>query len=328
MSAIANSPLERFARNAAMALLGAVALGLGFFAWLQHEELAALRTQVSEYQLHPAIGKKNHLTDAGAGPADAAMEESSDASDGRDGGKKKHKERADGSIKPKAKETSGWRAYANLVGNPEFEKLSAAQNRALAARTYAPLMKNLNLPPETQSKLVDLLGARQQAVTDAVVAARETGLKSKNAPGEFSQATAQAAAPVDAEIQQLLGSSAFSQLQQFQAVIPEQNLVGQLQQRLSTGAAPLSNEQAALLLQKLTEAKTADGSVLGTHSLLAGGGVAKITDSTLTAAQQVLTPAQVQELVQIQQERAQQSELDKLMKGKSTTPGTKTAGKK
>jgi Spy/CpxP family protein refolding chaperone len=320
----ATSPLQTFARNFVVGALAVIAAGLAFFAWLEHEELVALRSLVADYQQHPS-GKKNrrnYADDLGKKPESNANEE---ADSGADGGKTKINLGDAENDRPKTKQRSGWRAYANMVGNPEFEKLSAAQARAQAGRTYALLFKSLNLAPDVQSRLQDLLAARQQAVTDAVVAARENGLKSKTAPTEFSQGVSQATAPIEAQIQDLIGASAFSQFQQYQASIPEQNLVGVLQQRLAATNTPLPDDQATQLLNFLVKVKAIDDSSTGpgTHSLLAGGGVAKITDATIAAAQQVLSAPQVQALEQIQTERLQQSEMDKLMKGKPIAPAKK-----
>src|SRR5581483_2233618 len=157
----------------------------------------------------------------------------------------------------------------------------------------------------------------------------------KTAPTEFNQATQDAIAPLDAQIHQLLGDASYSQYQDFQATVPIRNLVGELQTNLANSGAPLADDQAAKLVALLAQAKaatTADNpnpaAPLGTHSLLAGGGVAKVTDTTVNVAQQVLTAPQVQALQQIRQDREVQNELDKLVKGKPPAPvgGAKNPG--
>jgi hypothetical protein len=324
-----------FKRNVVIGTLVFTAAVAGFFAWMKHQEAQALREQIANAEHAKKGGKKSLRGAEDAGPAtDAPMDDGNNgaaSSEGKKGKGGKH-ERADGSQRPKTKDTVGWRAYANLAGNPDYERLSVAQNRALVGRTYGAMFKSLNLPLGTQASLQELLAQRQQAVTDAVVAARENGLKSKTAPEEFSAATQAAIAPLDAQIHQLLGDAAFGQYQRYQATIPEQNLIGQLQEKLSITPTPLADDQATQFLQALAQAKTASDAMLGTHSLLAGGGIAKVTDQTLAIAQSVLAPPQVQALQQIQQERADQMALENLMKGKPSSGsgggGKKSAGKK
>src|SRR5207245_2831446 len=134
--------------------------------------------------------------------------------------------------------------YADLAGNPTFEALTAAQMRSQVGRTYGLLFHSLSLSPEAQAKVQDLLTQRQQALTDAVVALRENGLKSKTAPTEFSEATKQAVAAIDAGLKQALGDTGFAQLQNYTDTLPERNLVGELQQRLATTNDPLLNDKA------------------------------------------------------------------------------------
>src|SRR5471032_3013719 len=235
-----------FKRNAVIGSLVVVAVVAGFFAWLKYKEAEALREQVVNAE-HAKKGKKARAAEEAAAANGAPMDEKEDGATPREGKKGKpgkHDLRADGTERPKQKETTGWRAYADLAGNPEYEKLSIAQNRALVGRTYGMLFKELGLQPAAQATLQDLLAQRQQALTDAVVAARENGLKSKTAPEEFAAATAASSAPFDAQIQQLLGGAAFGQFQQYQASVPERNLIGELQQKLSVTATPLADDQA------------------------------------------------------------------------------------
>lgn len=335
MPADGNTRVGSFAKNFAIGALACVAAGLGFLLWLDQQEIQLLHAQIAAENANRkhAGGKKGSHNDDAADSTMAAEEDTTDPgapADGKKHGGKKG-ENADGTQRVKPKDREGWRAYSTMVGNANFEALSKAQTNAQVGRTYALLFKSLNLAPDAQSRLQDLLTQRQQAITDAVVSARENGLKSKTAPEEFGQATTQAAAPFDAQLHQLLGDSAFGQLNQYQESIPQRNLVGQLQQRLATTNTPLSDDDATKLVQLLTAAKpiaVQDGAspILGTHSLLAGGGVAKVTDTTLAVAEQVLAPTQVQALQQIQQERTQQGDMAKLLKGKSADRIPATVG--
>jgi hypothetical protein len=308
-------------RNFGIVIAALAVVGTGVFLWLKHEEVNVLRAQLAAEQSGQARGRKSHASSAdgsGAGTdltADAAKSEGRKSKMGAKG------ETADGTQRTKAKDRQGWRAYADLVGNPQFEALSKAQISAQVGRTYGALFTSLNLPPDKQAALKELLTGRQQAVTDAVVAARESGLKSKSAPQEVAQIVSQASGEFDAKIQQLIGATGFNQLLDYQAAIPERNLVLQLQQQLATTPNPLSSDQATRLVRAFAQAEAADVSagnksaVIGTNAQIAGGGVAKVTPTTIAAADTVLTQPQILGLVEIQEEQALQS----LMKGKATT---------
>jgi hypothetical protein len=89
---------------------------------------------------------------------------------------------------------------------------------------------------------------KQQAMMDAMNAAREQGITPRSDPEAFSQAISQAQASIDAQILAQLGPDGYNTYQQYVQSIPAQNTVSQLQQALNF-TDPLTSNQATALAQ-------------------------------------------------------------------------------
>jgi len=224
-------------------------------------------------------------------------------------------------------------AFAQLAGNPDFQRLVAIQMRGRISQTYGPLFKALNLSPDQLAQFQSLLADKQQAMMDTLQAAREQGINPREDPDGFKTLMNQAVSQVDQTIQQSLGDAAYQQYQQYQQTLPERNVVNSLQQQLSYTQTPLTDDQANALIALLaqTQPQRAGSGTAGTGNggdggpgvmaMINGGGNAKVTEDGLAQAQGVLSAPQLSVLQQIQQQQQAQQQMQQLMRAANQGAG-------
>jgi hypothetical protein len=229
------------ARNYLILVLGLATLAGTALAWKQHQELIQLRAQLLnpdermdlEKLLADARKSVRDLQDQLAalrGRIETSRPEAAVANDNR------------------GRRGPGGRAVWEALSNdPKFQKLIAIQRKAGLDVHYAALFKALNLTPQQLDQFKSLLVERQQAIQDAMNAAREQGINPRSDPAAFQQAITDAESSIDAQLQSTLGPGDFAQLQQFEQTIPGQNTVAQVQQAL-TLTDPLNSSQANALV--------------------------------------------------------------------------------
>ena len=241
----------------------------------------------------------------------------------------------------------------NLMAKPEVQALVTATQKARIDAQYAALFRNLNLSPDQTAKVESLLADRANTMQDVMNAAREQGINPRTDPQGFQQLVAGAQSDINNSLQSVLGAAGFSQLQSYEQTMPQQNVVNQLQQRLSYTDTPLTPAQSAQLVQVLaanpaplrtnTDGTPAQvgrgGAAAGIGAAIAGvvgsgvggggggggggigalmgggggGGTAIVTPAAVAQAQTVLAPTQVTALQQIQQQQQNQQQLAQIV---------------
>jgi hypothetical protein len=222
------------------------------------------------------------------------------------------------------------------------------QRLALDGR-YAALLKNLNLAPEKLDKFKTLLLEKQSAAQDVFAAAEAQGLDPRENREEIRKLVATTNAEIDGNLKSLLGEDAFAQYEKFQQTQPQRNLVNQLQQSLSYTATPLTAPQAERLVDIFATTTTSQGPGAGGPPAdggrggpaggprggpgLAGGPggggpapSATLTAAAVTAAQQVLSAAQIETLQQLQQTQQAQQQLNQLIRAGRGDPPPRRGG--
>jgi hypothetical protein len=323
-------------KNALIALLAVAVIAAAALAWHQYRELIELRAQVADGDI---AALKKQLADArksiksleeriaelrgrrGSGDAAGVLgdEDTSQASGGAPRGGR-------------------FRAFAELSGNPEFQRLLSIQMKGRIDQTYAALYKALNLSPQQLTQFQSLLAEKQQSLMDVMQAAQAQGMSPRTDPDGIKTLMSQAVSQVDANIQQALGDAGYQQYQQFQQTLPERNVVNSLQQSLSYTQTPLTDDEANQMISLLaqTQPQRAGNGTAGTSnggdsgpgplSILNGGGNAKVTDDSLTQAQGVLSAPQLSALQQIQQQQQAQQQIQKLMRSANQGAGGNGTG--
>jgi hypothetical protein len=313
-------------RNYAILVLGLLVLAGASFAWLQYQEIIKLRAQLLDPDERADL--QNRLAQAQKSARD--LQDQLTALRGRQGGT--HAELAVGDQNA-GEDFRGRRggpgAWQAMSGDPKFQKLMAIQQKGMLDARYAALFKSLNLSPQQLDQFKNLLVEKQQAMMDAINAAREQGISPRSDPDAFSQAVSQAQSAVDAQIQAELGPDGYSAYQQYVQTLPERNTVNQLQQALSYTGTPLTDDQASQMITLLanTAPSRAGNGTAGTPGgglgAVFGGGnqTSRVTDQTITQASGVLSGPQVQALQQIQAQQQAQQQIQQLMRGAGRPPG-------
>jgi hypothetical protein len=314
-------------KNILMALLAAATVAVAALAWHQYRELIDLRAQLADGD---SATLKRQLADARK--TIKSLEDRLLAMRGRRGGAGDglaDGEGGDGAAGPAGgggRRGGRFGGFAAMAGNPEFQKLLAIQMKGRIQQTYGALFKSLNLSPDQLAQFQGLLADKQQALMDVMQAANAQGINPRTDPDGFKALANQAIAQADASIQQALGDAAYATYQQYQQSLPERNTINSLQQSLSYTQTPLTDDEANQMIALLqqTQPQRAGNGTSGTSnggdggpgfmSMVNGGGTAKVTDDSITAAQGVLSAPQLSALQQIQQQQQAQQQMQQMMR--------------
>ena len=319
-------------KNLIIGLLALAVAALGALVWQQYRDLIIVRAQLAD---NDAAALKKQLADAHK--AIKSLEDRIAALRGRRAGAGDLADVANGDS-PGAANARQWPggrfgAFANLAGNPDFQKLLAVEVKGRINQTYGPLFKALNLSPEQLAQFQSLLADKQQALMDVMQAARDQGINPRTDPDGFKTLVNQAISQTDQSIQQTLGDAAFQQYQQYQQTLPERNVVNSLQQSLSYTQTPLTDDQASQLVSLLAQyqpqragngtAGTSNGGDggPGIFALMNGGGTARVTNDALSQASGILSSQQVAALQQIQLQQQAQQQMQQMMRAANQGSG-------
>lgn len=203
--------------------------------------------------------------------------------------------------------------FAAMMESPEMQQLMNLRARGTLDGRYAALFKQLGLPPEQLQRFQQLLLDKQSTARDVMAAMRSQGLAPGRDSGEQMRTLVQnALAEIDAQIRTEIGDSAFAQYQSYEQTQPQRALLDRVQQRLSYTSQPLTEQQAAGLLQLLAAsspqtAPTVSGRFGPTGT--GGSNQVPITDQTLAQARGILSSSQLAALEELQREQQAQAQL-------------------
>lgn len=284
-----------------------LALAAGGFAWREYLEVQRLRARLLGADERASLDRRIQADDARIRQLQAGL------GAGASGDQV-------GSAQPGGPRPAGPGAFEAIMNNPQARKLQAAVMQGGLDARYGALFKALGLTAEQLAQFKSLLVEKEQAVMDAMAAARDQGLSPFSDPDAFRQAVQDAQASTDDQIKALLGDSGYSQYQQYEQTLPERTLVTQLQQSLSYTSSPLTDDQASQLVEAFSQsASQASGDAVagpppGPGSGGPGSGSEAVTSQVLTAAQSVLSSSQLAALQQIQSQQQAQQQLGQLMR--------------
>jgi hypothetical protein len=168
-------------------------------------------------------------------------------------------------------------------------------------------------------------------VQDVVAAARDQGIDPRQDRETFNKMISEARTSVNDTIRSVIGDAGYNQLTNYDQTMPQRNLVGVLQQRLSY-TEPLSPTQADQLVQVLaanappTSSESTrrlvdiSGGIAGRFAggvgpsinAVVGPGAVTITPGAVNQAQAVLTPTQLAALQQLQQQQQTAAQLEQM----------------
>ena len=177
--------------------------------------------------------------------------------------------------------------------------------------TWGLLFKSLNLSPDQENKLQDLLAEREANNITVEAAAQAKGLD-ESAP-EIQALDDQLDAANKAAIRQLLGKAGYDAVRDYrhaEEVIP---VVDQLAASVYNMAEPLTGDEAMALTRVL-----ADSSQKNDSGRVIGGTVN--WDQAMVRAQAILSPAQIGALANLKEQAQAQGELNRITSSLSSPP--------
>ena len=236
---------------------------------------------------------------------------------------------ADGALDAPPSREEMRQRYLALLRDPKFRALQDIAVRARIQQDFAALFRQLHLPEDQQRALEDRAVERVNVAQDVMLSASDQGIDPQTDPKGFAAALKAATDQEDQKIKALIGDQAFSQAVQYVASAPQRAVVSELQQSLSYTPTPLTDDQAAQLVQLLS-ANKASPSPVGSLPVVGrvgpgvmggpggpGGAMASasvLSDTAVTLSASVLSGPQVEALRQVQQVQQAQQRLGQRFK--------------
>lgn len=202
--------------------------------------------------------------------------------------------------------------FTAMMESPEILQLINLRARGALDGRYADLFKALRLPPEQLDRLQQLLVDKQNTMRDVMAAMRSQGLQPGRDNSDEMRALVQNAnSEIDAQILAEIGDAAFAQYQTYERTQPQRAVVDRVQQRLSYTDQPLTDQQAASLVQVLAANTPAPAGTGGAASVrpFFSPGSGTITTQAIEQARGILAPSQIAALETLQREQEAQAEL-------------------
>ena len=314
-------------KNYLIAILALLAVSVSALAWKQYRELVVLRAAAVSGAERADLQKRLWAAQKRAGPPAnqvTGVRPPNLAATPTDSG---------GPRPGRAELGRMVTGMASMMDRPETARLMGLQQKAQVDSRYAALFKKLGLAPDKLAQLKSLLADKLAAPMDVMAAAGQQGVDPVRNPQEFRQLVQDAQAQVDDRIKGLLDSGSYAQYQNYLQTEPQRTIVNQLQQSLSYTDTPLTDIQSDQLVQILASTTPTPGAgPIGPASVAyvskAGGGSAMIavgaptpdgpmfwgggvsvSDAAIAQARNVLAPAQVQALQEIQQQQQAAAQL-------------------
>jgi hypothetical protein len=206
--------------------------------------------------------------------------------------------------------------WLDMMNDPEAQQLMALQQKAQISSRYAPVLRALKLTPDQIAQFKALLLEKQTVRNDVLLSATQQGINPLQNPQELRDLEASAQAEIDAKIKTVLGDDAYAQFQNFQQTQGQRGIVNQLRDSLSYTATPLTKEQSDELVPILARTgppRDANPARVATN--------ATVTDATVSQAQQILSPPQLDALKEIQQQQQAGAKLQQYMQPARGLPG-------
>ncbi len=203
-----------------------------------------------------------------------------------------------------AKQSTGAAAVVSYMSSRATDPLTQdffaqLKGREITTR-YAGIFKQLDLSDEKREQLKKLLLDKQMLGMDVLASAKAQGVSGLALQNAVSQLLPKGQAESDKAIQDLLGAQDYQEFKKAETLVPHQAMVDQLSEQLSNSSSPLTQRQNDQLVQALAangEKPSRKGSI---------NGVALVTDESVGEAKKILSPEQVDALLQI---KAQQEAI-------------------
>src|SRR5436190_9147421 len=139
---------------------------------------------------------------------------------------------------------------SKMMKDPNMREFMRAQQKLALKKMYGPLIADLNLPPEQQEKLGDLLLEQQMKTLERSQDMFKDGsMDFKKVAGVAKDGEKEN----DAAIQDLLGPEKFAEFQEYKKTMSERMQLGQFKEQMQQSGSPIGDEQAKQMLAVMKE---------------------------------------------------------------------------
>ncbi len=207
-----------------------------------------------------------------------------------------------------------------LMKDPAMKEMMRDQQKSVIHMMYGSLFKELNLTPEEKEKFKSLLTDAQMKNIEfapGLLGGRKEGAEDTN------KLLADAKKQTDADVKALLGDERFAQYEEYQKSMGERMQLDQFKTRMAAENLPLQDQQVAQLFQAMKEEKAAVPPVIPTDNtqapkkeMFTAGNLEKqmawmedYNRRVAGRAGQILSPEQLQQYLEWQQQQASMQKL-------------------
>lgn len=243
------------------AILVALALAAGVFAWFQYDSAAGLRREVAEAAAARAAAEAELAQAKSA--ADIAKENVARLTAERDAALARAKNLPlsappmpmPGAPPPAGEKAAGgmMEGVAKMFSTDEGKKMMRSQMAMGLKMQYGGLAKDLKLDPKVADQVLGLLGDRQAALTEATFAAMKNGGLDEAAVKEIGAKGEALQKEYDEKLKAVLGEQGLGQLKDYERTLGDRMMLSMHEQQFSSAGSPLENAQRDSLLEIMKE---------------------------------------------------------------------------
>ncbi|MEO6789230.1 MAG: hypothetical protein ABI318_24155, partial [Chthoniobacteraceae bacterium] len=238
------------------AILVALAVAAGVFAYVQYNDASALKRQLAEIA---AVRKAADAELASLkSAADSAKENIARLTAERDVALARAKNLPPGAPPmpmpgaPPPGEKAGngmMEGIAKMFSTEEGRKMMRSQMAMGLKMQYGSLAKELKLDPKVADQVLALLGDRQAALTEATFAAMKNGTLDDAATKEIGEKSGALQKEYDEKLKAVLGDQGASQLKDYERTLGDRMMLNMHEQQFTAAGSPLDPTQRDGLLE-------------------------------------------------------------------------------
>jgi hypothetical protein len=233
-----------------------LALVLGALAFLQHADLSLLRDRIATLERERDDARKNEK--AAGDEAEKARAQLKDttafleqkvAAAGTAVAKAATPPPAGAAPAAKAEGEFG-SGFASMFKTEEGRKMMRSQAAMSVKMMYSGLAKDLKLDPNTAAQVMQLIGERQGALTEASLEAMD---KAGQDPAAMAAKMDALTKDWDDKLQAVLGDSGMTQLRDYERTLADRMMLSMNEQSLNAAGSPLEPAQRDGLLKVMSD---------------------------------------------------------------------------
>jgi cell division protein FtsB len=250
------------------AVLVALALAAGVFAWVQYSGASSLRQQIADSTAaREAALKATQAAEAELARVKAeselAKENIARLTAERDAALARAKSAPVAATSPEApgvpkpgSDTGGkgmMEGFAKMFSTEEGKKMMRAQMSMAMKMQYGSLAKDLKLDPKVADQVLGLLADRQAAISEAAFGAMKNGTLDEAATKEMAEKSSALKNEYDEKLKAVLGDEGMAQMKDYERTLGDRMMLAMHEQQFAAAGSALEQPQRDGLLQVMKE---------------------------------------------------------------------------